>query len=74
MHFPVENIAETIIEEYSQNPYNCDFSVLWHNTFFTDYKYGQYLTQYKRLLEFISEEKIDCLTPDEIIKKSSIQW
>ncbi|MCE2712270.1 MAG: hypothetical protein LW688_06990 [Cryomorphaceae bacterium] len=74
MHFPAENIAETIIEEYSQNPYNCDFSVLWHNTFFTDYKYGQYLTQYKRLLEFISEEKIDCLTPDEIIKKSSIQW
>ena len=74
MHFSPEKIADTIISEYQRNPYNCDFSVLWHNTFFTDYKYGAYLSQYKRLLEFIHEEKIDCLTPDELIKKSTIQW
>lgn len=73
MHYPVETIANKIIEEYNRNPYNCDFSVLWHNTFFTDYKYGAYLSQYKRLLEFIHEEKIACLTPEEIIKKSTVQ-
>jgi hypothetical protein len=74
MHYPVEKISDAIIELYNRNPYNCDFSVLWHNTFFTDYKYGEYLAQYKRLLEFIYEEKIPCLVPEEIITKSKIQW
>jgi hypothetical protein len=67
-------IANIIIDFYEANPHNCIFSLLWHNTYFTDYKYGGYLAQYKKILSFIYENKIKSLTPAEIITEARLSW
>ena len=65
-----KEIAKTIIDFYEKNPTNCDFSLLWHNTYFTNYKYGPFLNVYKNIIEYIFENKIQCITPEELIKKN----
>ncbi len=69
-----EKTANIIIDFYEANPHNCIFSLLWHNTYFTDYKYGGYLAQYKKILSFIYENKIKSLTPAEIIAEARLSW
>ncbi len=74
MRIERRKIADIIIDFYEANPHNCNFSLLWHNTYFTDYKYGGYLAQYKKILSFIYESKIKSLTPDEIIAEARLSW
>ena len=69
-----KDIARRIIDFYDNNPTNCDFSLLWHNTYFTDYKYGSFLKVYKSIIEFIYENKIQCITPKELINKNKLSW
>ena len=69
-----KEIAKTIIDFYEKNPTNCDFSLLWHNTYFTNYKYGPFLNVYKNIIEYIFENKIQCITPEELIKKNKLSW
>ncbi len=69
-----KKIADIIIDFYEANPYNCLFSLLWHNTYFTDYKYGGYLAEYKKILSYIYESKIKSLTPAEIIAEARLSW
>ncbi|MBW6479782.1 MAG: hypothetical protein K0B37_10160, partial [Bacteroidales bacterium] len=49
MKMESEKIADIIINFYQTNPHHCIFSLLWHNTYFTDYKYGGYLAEYKKI-------------------------
>ena len=42
--------------------------LLWHNNYFTDYKYGSFIKEYKKIVEFIYESKIGCVTPDVLVK------
>ncbi len=69
-----DSVGDTIIKMYEKNPLNCDFSLLWHNNFFTNYKYNSYLEEYKRIAAFIYENKIECLAPNDLIKRNRLEW
>jgi hypothetical protein len=74
MGLPRNEVAKIIIEYYEKNKFNCNFSLLWHNTYFTDFKYHTFLSEYKKILGFIYENKIQCLTPEELINDNTLQW
>jgi hypothetical protein len=74
MKIKTEKIADIIIEFYEKNEYNCNFSLLWHNTYFTNYKYNSFIEEYKKVLGYIYENKVECLTPEELIKDNIITW
>lgn len=59
--------GDTIINFIETNKHNCHISILWHNKFFTNYKFSGYLAEYKKVLEYIYENKFKCLTPVEIV-------
>ncbi len=54
-----------------QNAENAVLSVLWHNNYFTPYKYGSYFKLYKQLLAYFYENKFLGITQQEIIEKYS---
>ena len=72
MKLSCEVVTDRIINFYESNNKNCIFSLCWHNTYFTNYKYKGFIEQYKKLLTYIHESKIECYTPDEIINKFKI--
>ena len=74
MNLPRNGVARIIIDFFEKNKFNCNFSLLWHNTYFTDYKYHTFLSEYKKVMEFIYENKIQCVTPDELIKSNVLTW
>lgn len=74
MKIPTNKLADIIIEFYEKNPYYCNFSLLWHNTYFTDYKYNSFIDEYKKIIAFIFENKIESITPKELIKENKILW
>ena len=74
MDVEVDGIGDRIINMYEQNPKNCDISLLWHNNYFTDYKYGSFIKEYKKVVEFIYESKIGCVTPDVLVKNNYLSW
>jgi hypothetical protein len=71
---PKSKIGEIVIDFYEKNNQNCDFSLLWHNTYFTDYKYNSYLPEYKKILAYIYESRIEVLSPNQIIEENRLQW
>lgn len=74
MKIPANKIGSIIIDFFENNPNNCDFSLLWHNTYFTNYKYNSFIEEYKKVLAYIYENKIGYLTPYELIKQNSLAW
>jgi hypothetical protein len=74
MKQPANNIGNSIIDFYERNSYNCHHSLLWHNTSFTNYKYGSLLKEYKKIIGYLYETKIAAITPDEIIDKYTLGW
>lgn len=71
---PKLKIGETVIDFYEKNKNNCDFSLLWHNTYFTEYKYGSYLTEYKKILAYIYENKVEVISPNKLIEENKLIW
>lgn len=71
---PVSNIGNIVIDFYEKNQENCDFSLLWHNTYFTDYKFNSYLAEYKKILGYIYESKIEVLSPTQMIEENKLKW
>lgn len=67
-------ISEKVISFFEKHKYNCCLSFLWHNNYFTDYKYGSFLDQYKKILTYFYESKIQSTTPPEIIKENLLSW
>jgi len=66
-------LAESeIIEFFEKNREHCVLSVLWHNNFFTNYKFKGYLDLYKKILGYIKENNFTTISQEEIIKKYSI--
>lgn len=74
MKLPVNSIGNAIIDFYEKNDENCDFSLLWHNTYFTDYKYSSFIKEYKKIASFIYENRIECVGPKELIAKNEMEW
>lgn len=74
MNLPRNKAAQIIIDFYEKNALNCNLSLLWHNTYFTDYKYHSFLNEYKKIIGFIYENKIQCVTPKDLINNNIITW
>jgi hypothetical protein len=74
MNTPRNEVAGIIIDMYKRNATNCNFSLLWHNTYFTNYKYNSFINEYKKVMGFIYENKIQCVTPDELINENILAW
>lgn len=68
------DIGEIVIDFFEKNKENCLFSLIWHNNYFTDYKYNSFLKEYKKVLSYIYENKVDCLTPQEIVNENMLTW
>jgi hypothetical protein len=68
----VERAEKDIFEFFEMNRENCVLSVLWHNNFFTDYKFKGYLALYKKILAYIKENECKTISQQEIINKYSI--
>jgi DNA polymerase III delta prime subunit len=66
--------ADTIIDFFEKNQNNCLFSLLWHNTYFTEYKYNSFLQEYKKVIAYLYENKINIMTPQDIVSKFKITW
>lgn len=66
---PVNKTAEQIISFIENFKENALLSILWHNTFFTQYKYKGYLNEYKKILAYLYEAKLNNLNQTEIIKQ-----
>ncbi len=69
-----DQIGQLVIEFFEKNKYDCCLSLLWHNTYFTDYKYKGFLKEYKKILSYLYEEKLEYILPKEIIEESKIEW
>lgn len=74
MKLPADKIGDSIINFYEKNRYNCHHSLLWHNNSFTDYKYGSLLKEYKKVMGYLYENKINTVTPEMIINECSLNW
>lgn len=67
-----EQARTAIFEFFEKNRMNCVLSVLWHNNFFTDYKFKGYLALYKQILAYISDNKFRTISAREIIQQYAI--
>ena len=74
MKIPVNKIADIVIKFYEENPENCDISLLWHNTYFTDFKYNSFIDEYKKIIGFIYENKIECVNAIDLINENRLTW
>jgi hypothetical protein len=73
MQIPVEKTADTIISFLETHNQNALLSILWHNTFFSNYKYKGYLNEYKKILAYLYEAKFQNINQNEIINQFSWQ-
>jgi len=69
MKVPVEKTADLIISFFEKNKYNCVISILWHNTFFSNYKYKGYTEQYKKILDYLYNSNFKSVSLKEILKE-----
>ena len=67
MEIPLKETASSIINFIEKNKNNSVISILWHNTYFTNYKYSGYLEEYKKVLLYLKESEITSITPEEIL-------
>jgi hypothetical protein len=70
--FSPAEATKDIMSFFEKNKSNCVISVLWHNNFFTDYKFKGYLALYKKILAYIKDNQLHSITAEEIVKKYSI--
>ncbi|MBA3682254.1 MAG: hypothetical protein H0W73_14010 [Bacteroidetes bacterium] len=71
MKIPVEKTADTIINFLEKNNNDTLLSVLWHNTFFTNYKYKGYLNEYKKILKYLYDMNFQNINQTAIINDFS---
>jgi hypothetical protein len=69
MKVPLNETSQEVIKFVEKHKENCVLSLLWHNNYFTAYKYGGYLNEYKKVLNYFHESGIQCTTPNEIINQ-----
>jgi hypothetical protein len=67
-------VEKHIMDFFDAHRQDCVLSVLWHNNFFTGYKYKGYLSVYKKILAYIRDNSFKTVSQDEIIKNYGISW
>ncbi|MBT1707993.1 hypothetical protein KK062_07160 [Fulvivirgaceae bacterium PWU5] len=70
--FTPAEAEKDILGFFDQHRENCVLSVLWHNNFFTNYKFKGYLDLYKKILAYIRDNKFTTISQQEIINQYSI--
>jgi hypothetical protein len=70
---PLNETAPQIISFLEKNKTGCVISVLWHNTFFSDYKFAGYVKVYREILEYIHANGLRSINPGEIVKEFAWQ-
>ena len=63
---------DAIFDFFSKNRTQCVLSILWHNNFFTNYKFSGYLDLYKQILAYIRDNNFRPVSAQEIIQQYSI--
>ncbi|MBI1770576.1 MAG: hypothetical protein HY015_04975 [Bacteroidetes bacterium] len=71
MNVQVEETAISTINFLENNKYNGLISILWHNNYFTHYKFKGYMNQYKKILAYLHENKWPCINTSQIIAEYS---
>ncbi len=67
-----EEAWKAILAFFERNKENAVLSVLWHNNFFTNYKFKGYPELYRKILAYIRDNQFQCISAEEIIRKYSI--
>lgn len=62
-----ERIENWVVDFIDNNKNGACFGVLWHNKFFTPYKFRGYLRIYKTIIKLMQENQIKSIQPQEII-------
>jgi hypothetical protein len=70
----VKEVEKNILDFLDRHRENCVLSILWHNNFFTDYKFKGYLALYKKMLSYIKDGDFRTIDQPTIIQKYSIAW
>lgn len=68
---PTKEAYARIVSFVETNSENAVLSVLWHNNYFTPYKFGEYLDLYKKILLYFKENDFHCITQSQIIEQYS---
>lgn len=68
LKIPTQDTARHIIDFFEINKTNAIISILWHNTFFSNYKYKGFLNEYKKILFYLNENEITSINPSEMIE------
>ncbi|HZY78058.1 MAG TPA: hypothetical protein VFE50_00950 [Cyclobacteriaceae bacterium] len=66
---PLNETASQIISFLEKNKMGSLISILWHNTYFTDYKFAGYVKVYRKVLEYIHSNGMRSINPREIVKE-----
>lgn len=61
-----------IFDFFAKNRTHCVLSILWHNNFFTNYKFRGYLDLYKQILAYIRDNNFRSISAREIIQQYTI--
>lgn len=69
MDLDPETASSHITRFIESNRQNCVLSVLWHNHFFSSYRFRGYFEPYKQLLEYIRGNKYGFISPDQLYNK-----
>lgn len=70
--FNVVEAGRDIFDFFEKNRENCVLSVLWHNNFFSNYKFNGYFDLYKKILAYLKENDFETITQEEIYKRYSM--
>lgn len=68
-----QSAAASIFSFIEKNKMNCVLSVLWHNNYFSNYKYGGYLDLYKKILLYIRDNAFETTTTADLVGKYTIR-
>lgn len=69
MQVSAEDTSRRIIEFIEKNKTNSVISVLWHNHFFSSYRFRGFFEPYKDVLAYIKENKFEAKSPGQLFNK-----
>lgn len=72
-HFYLKRPPSEMVKDvklfFEKNSRNCVISVLFHNNYFSEYKFGEYFKSIKELLSYFYDMKFATISPEQIIKE-----
>jgi hypothetical protein len=69
LDLPGDKVSENMIRFIEQNKTNAVISVLWHNHFFSSYRFRGYFEPYVELLEYLKTNRFSAISPGQLYNK-----